>query len=56
MFNIIDETTGLLLFAKSDNEVIEGQIAISEICTIERENPFDSEIYFNFETQEFYTK
>ena len=54
MFNIIDETTGLLLFAKSDNEVFAGQTAISEIC--ELENPDNKEIYFNFETRQFYIK
>jgi hypothetical protein len=41
-----------VLFAKLDNEVLEGQIAIENICTIETE----SEIFFNFETQQFYTK
>jgi hypothetical protein len=54
MYNIIDETTGLLLFAKSDNVVLEGQIAISEICDLE--NPEGKEIFFNFGTRQFYTK
>jgi hypothetical protein len=52
MYTIVDSITGLVLFAKFDNEVLEGQIAIDKVCTIESE----SEIYFNFETQEFYTK
>jgi hypothetical protein len=52
MYNIVDETTGLLLFAKSDNVVLKGQVAIKTICTIESE----SEIFYNFDTQEFYTK
>jgi hypothetical protein len=54
MYTIIDSTTGLVLFAKYDNEVIEGQIAISEICDLE--NPEGKEIFFNFETRQFYTK
>lgn len=41
-----------MLFAKNDNEVIKGQIAIDKICTLE--NPDGKEIYFNFETQTFY--
>jgi hypothetical protein len=52
MYNIIDEKTGLLLFCKSDNEVLEGQIAIKEICTIESQG----DIFYNFETHEFYLK
>jgi hypothetical protein len=52
MYTIIDSITGLVLFAKFDNEVLEGQTAINKVCTIETE----SEIFYNFETQEFYTK
>lgn len=52
MFTIIDTTTNKLLFAKYDNEVIDGQIAISEICNLE--NPDGKEIFFNFTTHEFY--
>jgi len=52
MYTIIDSNSGLVLFAKNDNQVSEGQTAINEICTIETE----SEIFYNFETQEFYTK
>jgi hypothetical protein len=52
MYTIIDSITGLVLFAKFDNEVLEGQTAINKVCTIESE----SEIFYNFETQEFYTK
>jgi hypothetical protein len=33
-------------------ELVEGQTAVNEVCTIESE----SEIFYNFETQEFYTK
>jgi hypothetical protein len=52
MYTIVDTISGLVLFAKFDNEVLEGQIAINKVCTIESE----SDIYYNFETQEFYTK
>ena len=33
-------------------ELTQGQIMVDLICTIETEN----EIFYNFETQEFYTK
>ena len=52
MYTIIDSKTGKVLFAKFDNEVLEGQIAIENICTLETE----SEIFFNFANNEFYTK
>jgi hypothetical protein len=51
MWTILD-LNGKVLFAKFDNEVLEGQTAINKVCTIETE----SEIFYNFETQEFYTK
>jgi hypothetical protein len=54
MYTIIDTTTDRLLFVKSDNEVLEGQVAITEICTID--NPELKDIYYNFETQTFYLK
>ena len=54
MYTIVDTISGLVLFAKMDNEVLEGQTAIQEFCIIE--NPFDSEIFYNFETKQFYTK
>jgi hypothetical protein len=50
MWTIVDAVSGLVLFAKNDSECLEGQIAVNEICTIETE----SEIFYNFETQEFY--
>jgi|688.fasta_scaffold69051_2 hypothetical protein len=56
MYTIIDESTNKVLFAKFDNEVLEGQVAINKVCIIERENPFESEIFYNFETEQFYTK
>lgn len=52
MYNIVDATTGLLLFAKSDNVVLENQVAIEAICTIETTEP----IYWDFENELFYTK
>jgi hypothetical protein len=52
MYTIVDSITGLVLFAKFDSECLEGQTAINKVCTIESE----SEIFYNFETQEFYTK
>jgi hypothetical protein len=52
MYTIIDSTTGKVLFAKFDNIVLEGQIAIEKICTLET----DKEIFFNFETNDYYTK
>jgi hypothetical protein len=51
MYTIIDRN-GKVLFAKMDSEVLEGQTAINKVCTIETEN----EIFYNFETQEFYIK
>ena len=51
MWTILDQN-GKVLFAKYDNEVIEGQIAINEICTLE--NPEQKDIFFNFETKTFY--
>jgi hypothetical protein len=54
MWTIIDSNTNRLLFVKSDNEVLEGQVAIEQICTIE--NPDQKDIYYNFETQTFYLK
>ncbi len=52
MYTIIDAATNKVLFAKFDSEVLEGQIAISEICDLE--NPEQKDIYYNFETQQFY--
>lgn len=52
MYTIIEESTNKVLFSKLDNEVLEGQIAIEQICTLD--NPEGKDIYFNFVTQEFY--
>jgi hypothetical protein len=53
-YTIIEESTGLVLYCKKDNEVLEGQIAITEMCTLP--NPEFKDIYFNFDTREFYIK
>jgi 5,10-methenyltetrahydromethanopterin hydrogenase len=53
-FTIIEEATGKVLYCKKDDDVSEGQIAITEMCTLP--NPDFKEIFFNFETQEFYIK
>lgn len=52
MWTIIETTTNKVLFAKFDNQVLSGQVAIEQICTIE--NPNQKDIYYNFETQTFY--
>jgi hypothetical protein len=52
MYTIVDSISGLVLFAKNDSEILKGQTAINKVCTIETE----SEIFYNFETQEFYTE
>ena len=52
MWTILD-LNGKVLFAKFDCNVQEGQIAVEEICTLE--NP-ENEIFYNFETKEFYVK
>ena len=54
MYTIVNSVSGLVLFAKFDDQVLEGQIAIEKICSIE--NPEGKDVYYNFETQEFYTK
>ena len=52
MYTIIDSITEKVLFSKFDNEVLDGQIAVEKVCTIETEK----EIFFNFEINEFYIK
>jgi hypothetical protein len=51
MYTIIDRN-GKVLFAKMDSEVLEGQVAIQQICILE--NPEQKDIFFNFETKQFY--
>jgi hypothetical protein len=52
MYIIIEQSTSKVLFAKLDNEVLEGQIAIQKNCTID--NPEQKDIYYNFITEAFY--
>lgn len=51
MWTILDQN-GKVLFAKFDNEVLEGQIAIEEIYS--GEIPDGMELYFNFDELKFY--
>ena len=53
MYTIID-SQGKVLYCRLDLPTVEGETAISEICTLE--NPDNKDIYFNFETNEFYLK
>ena len=53
-YTILEQATGKVLYCKKDNIVIDGQVAITEMCTLE--NPDNLDIYFNFETEQFYTK
>ena len=52
MYSIIEIATNKLVIASVFNDVENGHIAIQQICTLE--NPDNKEIYFNFETQQFY--
>jgi hypothetical protein len=54
MYTIIEQSTNKVLFAKFDNQVLSGQVAIEQMCILE--NPDGKEIYYNFDTQEFYIK
>jgi hypothetical protein len=51
-YTIVDKESGLVLYCKKDNTVTEKQIAITEMCTLE--NPEQKDIFFNFETKQFY--
>ncbi len=52
MFTILETTTNRVLFAKYDDIVLENQTAIKQVCQLE--NPDNKEIFYNFETQQFY--
>jgi len=52
MYTIVDSISGLVLFAKFDNEVLSGQTAINAVCEIEGEMPK----YWNFKDLIFYIK
>lgn len=51
-YTIVDKVSGLVLYCKNDNLVVENQVAITEMYTIE--NPEQKDIYYNFETKQFY--
>lgn len=54
MYTIVDSITGQVLFAKQDNEVLEGQIAITELLT---EPSREEDVwFFDFITRTFYKK
>lgn len=51
IYTIIEEATGKELFAKFDNSVEAGQVAVTELRTEDMEAP-----HFDFETRKFYDK
>jgi len=51
IYTIIEEAIGKELFAKFDNNVEAGQVAVTELRTEDMENP-----HFDFETRKFYDK
>lgn len=51
IYTIIKEETGEELFAKFDDSVAEGQVAVEELRTEDMANP-----HFDFETRQFYNK
>jgi hypothetical protein len=51
IYTIIEESTGKELFAKFDNEVEAGQVAVTELRTQDMANP-----HFDFETRTFFDK
>jgi hypothetical protein len=53
-YTILEQETGKVLYCKKDDSVVENQIAITEMCTLE--NPEQKDIFFNFKTKQFYTK
>jgi hypothetical protein len=53
-YTILEQATGKVLYCKKDDLVVENQIAITQMCILE--NPDNLDIYYNFETQQFYTK
>jgi hypothetical protein len=54
MKSIIDQETGKFLYCRLDEPTEVNEVAINQTCDLE--NPEGKEIFFNFETQEFYTK
>jgi len=54
MYTIVDSQSGRVLFAKYDDQVLESQVAINQICDIEVNE--GEEIYWDFEQRIFYVK
>lgn len=52
MKTVVDKTTGKVLYCRYDEVTEPNEVAIDLLCTIET----DKEIYYNFETKEFYLK
>lgn len=50
MKTVVDKETGKVLYCRYDEVTEPNEVAIDLLCTIESEN----EIYYNFETNEFY--
>jgi hypothetical protein len=51
VYCILDKQTGKELYYRDYNEVLETEIAVTELRTEDMENP-----YFDFETRTFYNK
>lgn len=51
LYAILEKETGKELYYKADNEVLENEIAVTELRNEDMENP-----HFNFETRIFYDK
>jgi len=49
IYTIIEQATGRELYAKFDNEVSEGEVAVEVLRTEPMDNP-----HFDFETQTYY--
>jgi hypothetical protein len=53
-FTILEQSTGKVLYCKKDNSVVENQLAITEMCTLE--NTEGKDIFYDFENDFFYLK
>ena len=54
MKTIIEKETGLLLYCRLDEPTEPNEVSINQTCDLEINE--GEEIFFNFETQEFYIK
>jgi len=54
MKSIIDRKNGKFLYCRLDEPTEVNEVAINQTCDLEINE--DEEIFYNFETQEFYTK